>query len=655
MNNQNYSFSLPIISSNLITQGENNIYREQCGKIWEKHYQKPTNLNSPGNNGVFLTPYATKTFKSDNGQDLTVGIIGTMSPASAMVSITGRQPCFHYTGFNESKKEVNAEEYSNQIYEMAMDLKLGRNGAPKCQVIVVLSHEGEPEDKQIAEMIVKKHKSTYKEGMPKVAVDIHISSHSHNIYLEKLQIDSEHEVYIHQSGPYASNLGVLQLSYNFDTQQVRLLNEKVKVPLSNLVGDASNRDLFEKDHLGPLSPSTSLFETNGICFDCISNSILFPVRIPITNEIPMDQPYRKKIENYKHLINKYILGDSFGYRFDSFVGSIDVSNVHDKTGVGSIVSNCVIQQFREKQAEALVLLEFLKKQEQYNEEQSIEENIHKLDKSLNVPKFHRFFSKLRIKDAENILDQRYDIYLIPTDGLRTHIISLKQWNETRLNFQFSDAYTFLSLGRLRSSIREDVLPGETMEVYYLPQRIAKRLFVYTRFLSDLLNLHIIAFCHSTNFSYKTRWYGIPFLVEDQLHKKEEKELSWFWKIIRKVKNALARHYDFSLDGKSEAQFFDEYYSKPHTFPEPLYGITIPGWLVNFMSKTAMYTGGFLTLDMRDKYGRIIKVPQTNEGKRSDGQYNAKDETRSLLQTSVSATPFMDYHMFAECLAKQRNN
>lgn len=690
MNSQmeSQSYALPIISSNLITnlkelQSSSGKYNfEECEQFWKDFIRDPYHIHPLRNGtnhhrGTFFTPYVTKTFKSsENGPELTVGVIGTMGPAAAMTAMTGRQPCFHYYGFNETTKKVDIDLYATQIYNLALDLKAGRNGSPKCQVVVVLSHSGEPEDKEVAELIVKKHKSEYSkkgnEWLPRVAVDVHISSHSHNIYFEKLSFtsrqkgdkhDIQHHVYIHQAGPYASNLGVLQFDYHFETQQLILKNEKIKVPKSTIISDSVTREDYERDHLGDVNNPISLFHTTGICFDCIDNeNVLLPIRIPITNEIPMDQGYLEILQNYKHLINKYILGSEFPFTYESLIGSIDISKITEKTQFGDIAADCIVQEMRHNQQKIKHVISYLKKHvKNYNPDWTLSQLLTHSSQhfpKLVVDNYHYRFNHWRLRDIENVANNRFDVYLIPTDGFRTHIVSLKHWNESLIPLQFSDIYNMLPLGRLKHNIREGVLPGESIEVFYLPFRSAKRLLIYSHVIGQVMGFHFLSMCRSTNLSYKTRWYGIPLLVEDKIDAKDERELSWFWRLFRKVKNSLARYYDFQVDGFPENEFRDLYFahsSSSLVVDDALLGMMIPGWMVNFISKTATFTGGFLSLEMCDRYGRVLVIPQTNTGVPDvNVKVNDKMESKTLYQTSVSATPFLDYQLVAECLAKLRN-
>ncbi|KAG2374490.1 hypothetical protein C9374_010774 [Naegleria lovaniensis] len=700
MNSQSHNdkYALPIVSSNLITNlnelqsSGGNYNLQECEQFWNDLIRDPYHIHPNNGNaeksrepkhqheGTFFTPYMTKTFKSENGTELTVGVIGTMGPAAAMTAMTGRQPCFHYYGFNETTKKVDIDRYVNSIYHLALDLKLGRNGSPKCHVVVVLSHSGEPEDKEVAEIIVKKHKTEYSkkqnEHLPRVAVDVHISSHSHNIYFEKLsftsrrrddknQHDIQHDVYIHQAGPYASNLGVLQFDYIFETEQLILKNEKIKVPKSTLISDSVTRDAYERDHLGDINNPISLFHTTGVCFDCIDHeNVLLPIRIPITNEIPMDQDYLKILQNYKHLINKYILGAEFPFQYESWIGSIDISNITEKTQFGDVAADCIVHEMRHNQQKIKHVLEQLKQQvSNYNPEWTLSQVValyqsQSQKNSKPLDKYHYRFNHWRLKDIENVVNNRFDVYLIPTDGFRTHIVSLKHWNESIIPLQFSDIYNMLPLGRLKHNIREGILPGESIEIFYLPFRTAKRLLTYSFVIGEVMGFHFLSMCRSTNLSYKTRWYGIPLLVEDKIDAKEERELSWFWKLLRKVKNSLARYYDFEVDGFSENEYRDRYFaSESHVYSEDaLLGMMIPGWMVNFMSKTATFTGGFLSLEMRDRYGRVLVIPHTNTGvPDATVQVNSKLESKTLYQTTISATPFLDYQIVAECLASQRKH
>ena len=99
----------------------------------------------------------------------------------------------------------------------------------------------------------------------------------------------------------------------------------------------------------------------------------------------------------------------------------------------------------------------------------------------------------------------------------------------------------------------------------------------------------------------------------------------------------------------ENLFSDTHYETSQTNSPPQLGFVIPGWLVNFMSKTASFTHGLLDLEMRDKYGRVIIIPRPGV---SITEYDSRKETKAFLQTTVSATPFYDYQLVAECLVNK---
>ena len=537
-------YSLPIITSNLITNPNEftgttpvNSYQHVCEKMWKDFLRKPvihshdaTIQTKQQNNhtGVFFTPYLTKSFK-EGDKEVVVGVIGTMGPRAAMTAMTGRQPCFQFTGYNEELRKIDMEAYSESVYNLSIALKSGTlDGTPKCHVVIVLSHSGEPEDEELVEMLVKTHKknTAKKANLPSTSIDFHISSHSHNIYFKKIIFNGhkghKHQIYIHQSGPYASNLGVMQFEYNFETEQLNLRNEFVKVPLSTTGSDSTDRHLYESDHLGDTNNPISLFETTGVCFDCIDNgNVLLPIRIPVINEIPMDASYLKKMASYKELINKYILGSYFPFNYDSKIGSLNIENINEKKDFGTIVSDCVINEMRKKHQKIRSLVDKLKVSNKYSGEATLKELLEADGVTHPVDLPHSFTS-WKMKDIESILNQHIHTYLIPTDGLRTHIKTLKHWNESVIDLQFSDIYTLLPLGRLSKYVGENVLPGETVENFYLPLRVAKRLMIYTQVLSDVFNLHIISMCRSSNIQYKTRWWGIPFLVEDKQTKRNVK-------------------------------------------------------------------------------------------------------------------------------------
>ncbi|KAL9643263.1 hypothetical protein ABK040_014719 [Willaertia magna] len=553
------NFSLPLITSNLeITK---NI--AFCNQV-ETEF---TQINKEKKEGLYFTPNYIKTFKDDNnGNELKIGMIGVMGPRSAMISIEGRSPCFHFKGFNDTNREIEMNHYVNHIYRLAKELKEEKG----CQVVVVMSHSGEPEDEELAMLLLKKEDNH--------VVDIMLSSHTHNVYFKKIVTKrkknktQQSTIYIHQAGPYGINLGVLQFEFDFIRNQLNLLNEKVKVPKTIVGVDSINSKDFERDHLGQINPSTSLFQTTGICFDCISNTTLLPVRIPITGEIPLNNYYFMKIEFYKRLINEFILTNS-KFKYKSLLGSLSISNVSTKTEVGNIFSDCILEQVR------------------------------KQSQSMQLPPIH--------------------VFLMPIDSVRTDISTLKNYNESQIPLQFSDVYRIFPLGKLKYTISNHNLPGEKLELFYLPFTQLKRLMVISQILSDsfltpILNLYMLSMSHSSNIKYKVRSWGIPMVFEDKLTSQEEKTLNYFWKTLRHIKNSVARYYDFTIDNKNETEINNV-------------GVLVPGWLIRFLKKVSTYSMGFLNFELKDQYGKTI----------------------TSVNESINVVPFIEYTLVSECLAEKK--
>jgi 2',3'-cyclic-nucleotide 2'-phosphodiesterase (5'-nucleotidase family) len=272
---------LPILTSNIVLEESCELHKhyiEDCQPeyIPSSAYLKTNNLTlhngcSVHSSGVVITPYILKELKSAPNQKtgVKVAIIGLFSINAEQLSAKWRT-CSKYHG---TLNRANFGELIQSIKSTITKVKSRHNP----DVLILLNHSGEPEDVHIIEALQKWDAD---------AVQVHISSHSHDVYLKHVG-----GAYIHQAGAYATNLGVLQFSYDFETKQLRLLNE-----------NTTDVDFFNIDSVK-------------------NEKQIVPLRIPINYAIPYDQEMLAKINLYKKIISQSFLS-KLPFSYDSYIGVI---------------------------------------------------------------------------------------------------------------------------------------------------------------------------------------------------------------------------------------------------------------------------------------------------------------------------------------------
>ena len=145
-----------------------------------------TNLDS---NFKLIKKSVVKVFKSNLGHEVRVGLIGALGPDGCAVS-RGTRGGIKFIGYDD--KSIK-ERWSNLKSTLTEEVRLLKKD--KVDIIILLFHGGEPEDSKLAKEIK--------------GVDIIVAGHTHEVYFKKVG-----KTYIAQAGSYASNLGVLKITFN---------------------------------------------------------------------------------------------------------------------------------------------------------------------------------------------------------------------------------------------------------------------------------------------------------------------------------------------------------------------------------------------------------------------------------------------------------
>lgn len=256
-------------------------------------------FDDSGSEETAIVPYLLKELIDERtGRRLKVGIMGLFGIDASLVSITARH-CINFVGFNTRSTTSDWGALVRVAYDTATMLR----EKEKVDIVISLSHLGEPDDDILIGKLQEHHKSNSTDHLSPV-IDIHLSAHTHSHYTYAHPI---HGTIITQNGAYGINLSFLQLSYDFQTRRVVLRNANA-----------------------PIHPH--------FCIDCLGHDSIIQPRIPIDSHIPFDEKYFDLIvHKYVPLINDGFLSQLF-YKYDTVVGTIDTQWKNKKQLVKWIVS-----------------------------------------------------------------------------------------------------------------------------------------------------------------------------------------------------------------------------------------------------------------------------------------------------------------------------
>ncbi len=231
------------------------------------------------------------------GKQLRVAIIGTFGPDSAELSLPYRH-CTRFRGYDDQNYKMLLTEWADSVHETITTVKEKHDA----QVVILLAHAGLPEDTLLL-------KELHKRGDDHL-IDLHISSHTHEVYLNFIGKTISHQV-----NAYGTILGVLQLEYDFDAKQVTLLNGKIPI-----------RDSFY--------------------IDSLQKGMLLPTQLPVNADIPMDKKTFDEIERYKRMIDSSFLKNS-EFKYATQVGNIPTS-FKEGASFQQFVADCVLEEARKE-------------------------------------------------------------------------------------------------------------------------------------------------------------------------------------------------------------------------------------------------------------------------------------------------------------------
>jgi len=124
------------------------------------------------------------------------GIIGAMGTDAAF-SCSGTRRGVTFIGYDDETQSKQFNTYVKFITEVARKLR------PDVDVLILLAHQGTPEDVDLAKAI------------PRNLIDVMISGHTHESYLKKVSgcfefsaLTSNHHTFITQSGSHGKRIGV---------------------------------------------------------------------------------------------------------------------------------------------------------------------------------------------------------------------------------------------------------------------------------------------------------------------------------------------------------------------------------------------------------------------------------------------------------------
>lgn len=164
--------------------------------------------------GVRISSSILKTLVNDRNETLRVVILGIYGPNSALFSANNRK-CVHFTGFNDTGSVELWDEYVDSVYRQCQEIR----EKDQADVIVALGHSGSPEDSRLIKDLAKRKS----DGS---LIDVHISSHTHEIYGHFVD-----GTYIFQNNAQGKELGTLKLEFMGKNarRRVRLLDNNLAV------------------------------------------------------------------------------------------------------------------------------------------------------------------------------------------------------------------------------------------------------------------------------------------------------------------------------------------------------------------------------------------------------------------------------------------
>jgi 2',3'-cyclic-nucleotide 2'-phosphodiesterase (5'-nucleotidase family) len=460
--------SVPVLSSNINVDTTSDSCKHLIFNFTdpEKLSYGPSRSLLSDQGRTLVTSHILKELTNEKGQKLKVAIVGTHGPDSSELSVVYRR-CIHFRGYDDITHKKDFDGWVHSVQE-AVNLVKKQH---KPDVVILLAHAGAQEDEQLVNELQKRTKDDR-------FIDLHISSHTHELYLKVFG-----KTIVPQVDAYGMYLGVLQLEYDFDTKTITLLNEKI--------------------------PTREAFY-----IDTVTDSALLPTQIQINSNIPMNKEYLEKIEEYKRMIDASFL-KNFEFKYATQIGN--VPTVFPKGITFSIyAADCILKEVR--------------------------------------------------KEMGNSTDT-VSVFFLNDAAIRIDVPFFYSLNKTKLPFQFSDVYRALSIGTLTRDISEEKLPGDVIAHFYMTKKELKT-FIQANLVLKMVNPnYVIAF--STSYSYKTRWWGIPF---------------------------INRIYDIQIDGVSIDKF-----------PNMIH-VAMPNWMTKYYRNLGEMSFGILSSTFHDKYGRDIPQP-----------------------------------------------
>ncbi|KAL0489781.1 5NTD [Acrasis kona] len=411
---------LPIVVSNIHLVGQECDYFNKVVHAPEETFSNPVaSLENSNNQSPSIVPFVLKELTDTRGNILKVGIIGSFGIDANKVS-TAYRSCLKFDG-NDFEGSTSFDDYVKVIHDTASMLR----GKYNVHVIVLLAHGGEPEDHQVMEALEGLNTQEFP------VVDVHISSHTHHVYMVMAA-----KYVIHQAGPYAENIGLLQFEYDFEKKFItRLLNENVKEP----VGDFFSEDWFTKTNL-------------------------FPVRIPITKQIPKDKAYDDLISTYRDYIDAVFLS-KIPWKYSTQIGYMP-TNFDNNLELTQYINDCILDQT----------------------------------------------NKALVRSNKDVAP--LDMFLMAVAGIRVEAPALREMNQTgsQVLFQFSDAYRMVGIGYLGTDVSSTSLPGDTVAHFYMTKFEMYGLITITSLIDQFSPIKDqYTMCVTSGVSYKVNKWGIPFL------------------------------------------------------------------------------------------------------------------------------------------------
>jgi hypothetical protein len=189
---------------------------------------------------------------------------------------------------------------------------------------------------------------------------------------------------------------------------------------------------------------------------------LFPVRIPITADMPMDKEYEQLINKYRAIVDESFLQKT-GYNYATEIGLMP-TDWNNKYELAQFVNDCLLNETNKK----LVL-------DQYDP-------IH--------------------------------FFVVALGAVRTEVPALRAANVTGgpVTFQFSDAYRMLGIGFLSPEVSNDVLPGDPVSHFYIRKTEMYAFVTAARLLAQFAPVkdrYTLSF--SSTLKYQEHKFGIPLV------------------------------------------------------------------------------------------------------------------------------------------------